>query len=79
MPIRELDEITGCRKFFLEPSTPRQRMYEALRAFYVDGLSSEEAARRFGYSPASFRVLCHEFKRGDTRQFFVQNRPGPRD
>jgi DNA-directed RNA polymerase specialized sigma24 family protein len=49
--------ITDPRRFFAEPATPRQRQYEALRAFYLEGLTSTQAAERFGYSPGAFRVL----------------------
>jgi hypothetical protein len=59
--------------------TARQRQYEALRAFYVDGLPSAECARRFGYSPGAFRVLCHAFRRGDLPEFFATAHPGRRD
>ena len=46
--------------FFLAPESHLQRQYEALRAFFVEQLPSVEAARRFGYTPGSFRVLCHQ-------------------
>ena len=36
-------------------------MYEALRAYFVEDRSSAEAAKAFGYTPGSFRVLCHTF------------------
>src|SRR5262249_48946268 len=53
--------------------------YEALRAFFVDGLPSAEAAARFGYTPGSFRVLVHQFRSRPDRDFFVptthQGRP----
>lgn len=49
-------------RFFLEPSSPRQRHYEALRAVFVDGTSQQEAADRFGYSHDAFRQLLHEFR-----------------
>ena len=51
------------RRFFMEPATPRQRQYEALRAFFLDQVGSAEAARRFGYTPGAFRVMCHAFRR----------------
>jgi hypothetical protein len=60
------------------PGTARQRQYEALRAFYVERLPSAEVARRFGYSPGAFRVLCHAFRHGDLAEFFVTAHPGPR-
>jgi hypothetical protein len=55
----------------LEPSNSTHRQYEALRAFFVDGLPSAEAAARFGYTPGSFRVLVHQFRNRPGRGFFV--------
>lgn len=49
-------------RFFRAPEKPLHRQYEALRAFFLDGLGSREAARRFGYTPGFFRVLCHQFR-----------------
>ena len=49
---------------------------QALRAFFVEGLSSAEAARRFGYSPSS-RVLCHQFRKDPRRPFFLPPAKGP--
>jgi hypothetical protein len=48
--------------FFLTPESSLQRQYEALRAFFVEQLPSVEVARRFSYTPGSFRVLCHQFR-----------------
>ena len=79
MPISAPYDLTNCRRFFAEPATPRQRQYEALRAFYVEGLPSAEVARRFGYSPGAFRVLCHAFRRGVLPEFFATANPGPRE
>jgi len=53
------DALTSETRFFLEPASPAQRQYEALRAYFVEGLSSTDVSRRFGYTPGSFRVLCH--------------------
>jgi transposase len=50
-----------------------------LRAFYIEGLPSAEVARRFGYSPGAFRVLCHAFRHGDLPEFFATAHPGPRE
>ena len=41
--------------------------------------TSAEAARRFGYSPGAFRVLCHTFRRGELPDFFTTAHPGPRE
>ena len=54
-------------------------MYEALRAYFLEGHPSQEVARAFGYSPGSFRVLCHQFRREPKPQFFVSPAPGPRE
>jgi hypothetical protein len=54
-------------------------MYEALRAYFVEGRPSHEVARDFGYSPGSFRVLCHQFRRNPDPQFFVSPSFGPRE
>jgi hypothetical protein len=69
--------LTKARRFFHEPATPRQRQYEALRAFFLDRAASAETARRFGYSPGAFRVLCHAFRRGELPEFFATAHPGP--
>src|ERR1022692_2003900 len=70
--------LTDPRKYFLEPVLPKQRQYEALRAFFVQGLSSQEAASAFGYTPGAFRVLCHDFCHNPQLAFFTATRPGPR-
>jgi hypothetical protein len=72
-------DLTSCRRFFAEPTHPRQRMYEALRAYFVEGRPSHEVARAFGYTPGSFRVLCHSFRRDPNPQFFASPTPGPRE
>jgi hypothetical protein len=64
------DRLTLARRF-LEPSNSTHRQYEALRAFFVGGLPSAEAAARFGYTPGSFRVLVHQFRNQPRRDFFV--------
>ena len=79
MPISAPSRLTDCRRFFAEPSTARQRQYEALRAFFFEGVPSAEAARRFGYSPGAFRVLCHAFRHGDLPELFATGRPGPQE
>jgi hypothetical protein len=40
-------------------------------------VSAQEAARRFGYSHGSFRVLCHEFRQNPQRAFFQTPAKGP--
>src|SRR5215471_5188786 len=79
MPIGSPINLTDCRGFFEKPAIPSQRQYEALRAYFLEGLSSAEAAERFGYTPAAFRMLCYEFRRGELPEFFAVRRPGPRE
>lgn len=82
MNTRTKDGLTDLQaaNFFAAPSLPLQRQYEALRAYFVDELPSVQVARRFGYSPGSFRVLCHQFRNdADKRDaFFNSPRPGPK-
>ena len=59
MDVTTRNGLTAEARFFLEPEGPLQRQYEAFRAYFVEALPSREVARRFGYSPGSFRVLCH--------------------
>jgi len=57
--------------YFLKPAHARHRQYEALRAYFVEGLPSAEAAARFGYTPASFRCLVHQFRQNPQANFFA--------
>lgn len=69
--------LTDWARFFLQPQNSTHRQYEALRAYFVEGLSSPEAARRGGYTPASFRVLVHHFRQNPQRPFFLPPAKGP--
>lgn len=78
------EKLTDLADAFLLPSNPVHRQYEALRAYFVDKIPSTEAAERFGYTPGSFRVLCHEFRKNPHREFFLKpaktpNSPPPRE
>ena len=74
------DRLTKETRFFVQPDKPLHRQYEALRAYFVEQRPSAEVAQAFGYTPGSFRVLCHAFRREADRQgrFFRDPRPGPR-
>jgi hypothetical protein len=69
----------GNQNFFLAPQFPLQRQYEALRAYLVDEEPSADVARRFGYSPGAFRVLCHQFRHDPQKRasFFRLPQRGP--
>jgi len=79
MVISQPIDLIKARRFFEQPASPRQRQYEALRAFFLERLASAEVARRFGYTPAAFRMLCYDFRRGRLPDFFAATRPGPRE
>ncbi len=78
MPISVPKTLTACRRVFLVPASAKQRAYEALRAYFVEGRASSDVAKTFGYTPGSFRVLCHQFRRDSAPEFFVTPKPGPR-
>ncbi len=65
--------------FFLSPENPVHRQYEALRCYFLEDVPSQEAARRFNYSPGAFRVLCHEFRHDPSKRagFFQPVQRGP--
>jgi Transposase DDE domain len=73
----EPKKLTNLSRIFLEPTNATHRQYEALRAFFVDGLSGAEVAHRFGYTPGSFRVLVHQFRQNPRRAFFLTPAKGP--
>jgi hypothetical protein len=64
-------------EYFSEPSEPAQRRYEALRAYFVDGLAASEVAARFGYSPANVHQMASDLRAGRAT-FFRDSKPGPK-
>src|SRR5512135_2084165 len=64
---------------FLAPEASLQRQYEALRTYFVQNATSQEVAPPFGYTPAAFRVLCHQFRHDPAKRaaFFPPSTPGP--
>src|SRR5580704_4552590 len=71
------EKLTTLANRFLQPSNSTHRQYEALRAYFVDGLSSADVAARFGYTPGSLRGLVHQFRQDPDRPFFVPAAKGP--
>jgi hypothetical protein len=53
---------TPCRLFFLEPTGDSQRLYEALRAVFIDGCRQKDVAERFGFRFDAFRQQVHQFR-----------------
>ena len=69
------------RDYFHKPTTPIQRHYEALRAFYHEGLRATDAATQFGFSPLYFKKLRVEFAqklRSGIDPFFSTPKTGPK-
>jgi transposase len=64
-------------EYFSRPSEPAQRRYEALRAYFIDGLAASEVAARFGYSPANVHQMASDLRAGRAA-FFRDSRPGPK-
>lgn len=64
-------KLTDFAQRFLRPANSTHRLYEALRAYFVDKLPAAQAAQRFGYSYQSFRVLLHRFRHNSQRDFFL--------
>ena len=50
--IKFRNSLSNETRFFLEPVRPKQRQYEALRAYFVENLPVKDVAARFGYTPA---------------------------
>ena len=78
-PRKALTPASREARFFLAPDASLHRQYEALRCFFVEGALSQVVARRFGYSPGAFRVLCHQFRHDPTKRagFFQTVKHGP--
>lgn len=64
-------------EWFTAPDEVNQRRYEALRAFFVDGLTHAEAAERFGYTRWGMVNLVREHRAGRLRLFAEPRKPGP--
>ena len=59
--------------FFAQPSNPRQRRYEILRAFFFEGLTAQQVARRFGCAVSSVYAMTRDFRRlDDPAAFFFR-------
>ncbi len=76
---KKLTNAKNEASFFLEPQNTMQRQYEALRAYFVEKIPSDTAALNFGYTPGSFRQLCHQFRNewDNQKRFFASIKRGP--
>jgi hypothetical protein len=66
------------REYFTRPSQPNQRRYEALRAYFTEGLSVAEAGARAGYTRSAMASLLRDFRAGKLELFAPPGRPGPK-
>jgi transposase len=62
-------------EFFLKPKISPHSKYEALRASYVDGLSDEDVAKKFGFTYFSFKSIKRDLKQAVATDFFIQPLP----
>ncbi len=62
---------------FTAPEQVNHRRYEALRAFFVDGLSYAEAGERFGYTRWAMINLVRDWRSGKLTLFAPTRKPGP--
>lgn len=67
--------------FFNNPTNTEQIRFEAIRAFFVDKLSDQQVAEKFGFTIAYFKKLKYhytaEIKKGHN-PFFKQKKKGPK-
>ena len=64
-------------EWFTSPQQVNQRRYEALRAYFVDGLSHAQAGARFGYTRWAMINLVREHRAGKLELFAPPRKPGP--
>jgi len=64
-------------EWFTAPGQVNHRRYEALRAFFVDGLTHAQAAQRFGYTRWGMVNLVREYRAGKLELFAPPGKPGP--
>jgi hypothetical protein len=65
------------REWFTSPHEVNHRRYEALRAFYVEGLTHAAAGERFGYTRWAMVNLVREHRARRTELFAPARKPGP--
>lgn len=63
--------------YFTNPTTPRQKQYEAIRAIIIDGESVEDVAKRYGYKTATVYSILRDAKAGKVELFPIIKK-GPR-
>lgn len=64
-------------EWFTAPEQVNQRRNEALRAFFLEGLSHAAAGARFGYTRWTMVNLVREYRAGRLELFAPARKPGP--
>jgi transposase len=64
-------------EWFTAPAQVNHRRYEALRAYFTEGLSYAEAGARFGYTRWAMIDLVRQWRAGKLELFAPPRRPGP--
>ena len=67
--------------FFLQPEAAVHKRYEALRSFYVEGMTAQEVSAKFGYTVSTVYALARDFKillgsKQPSSSFFIRPQPG---
>ena len=69
------------KTFFTSPSNSSQKRYEALKAFYCGGLSSNDILQQFSFSSSYFKKVRSEFiqsLKNGINPFFETKKTGPK-
>ena len=64
-------------EWFTAPAQVSHRRYEALRAYFTQGLSYAQAGARFGYTRWAMIDLVRRWRAGRLELFAPPRRPGP--
>src|SRR5512135_1759064 len=64
-------------EWFTSPQQVNQRRYEALRAYFTEGLTYAAAGARFGYTRWAMINLVREHRAGKLELFAPPRKPGP--
>ena len=70
-------QLAAEAEWFTAPRQVNQRRYEALRAYFVDGLTYQQAGARFGYTRWAMINLVREYRAGKLELFAAPKKPGP--
>src|SRR5260370_38151589 len=62
---------------FTSPAQVNQRRYEALRAYFTEGLTYEQAGARFGYTRWAMINLVRDYRARKLELFAPPRKPGP--